>query len=386
MALQVFLAFIFVILVQAMIYRFFALHGLNYSCTLMHYRIYEGDSNELVEVIENKKVIPLLWLKVETRFSGTILFTKNDNTSVSSGGFHRSVLSIPPMRRVTRTYRILCTKRGYYHLGSAAITTGDLLGMAEKSLSYIPETGLHVYPVPFMKSDLTLPSRSFHGDVVVRRFFLPDPFMPAGIREYVPDDPQNLINWKASAKTGKLVVHKCDFTADSKLMVFFNVDYSANSWDNTSLIKEHTMENAIRILATILDISVSNGQKTALWTNSVSLRDNKEISVPPALGRKQREELYAAMAEIQFIRTRNFHMMLNEAAGIIRDTDILIMTRYMTEEIDHEVNTLRLTGNKVEIFIIPDLTAEQYHFREQHLPGERFLPVDHTPAGGDNIA
>jgi len=360
MVLQFFLALIFVVMTQAVIYRMLVLYGLTYSCTLSHYRVYEGDSNELVEVIENRKLLPLLWLKVETRFSESILFTKNDNTCVSAGGFHRSILAIPPMRRVKRTFRIVCTKRGYYPLGSATVTTGDLLGTIEKNFSYTPESGLHVYPVPVMRSDLTLPSHSFQGDIIVRRFFLPDPFMPSGVREYVPDDPQNLINWKASAKAGRLVVHKCDFTADSKLMVFFNVDYSANSWDNSSFIKDSTLENAIRILAAILDMSITNGQQTALWTNATSLRDKKEVYIPPALGRTHREELFAAMAEMQFVRTRNFHMLLKEATGIVRDTDILLMTRYMTNEIEIEINALRKAGNKVEVFTIPDPADDHY--------------------------
>jgi len=360
--LQFFLALITVILTQAVIYRMLVLYGLTYTCTLTHYRIYEGDSNELVEVIENKKLLPLLWLKVETRFNESILFTKNDNTFVSAGGFHRSILALPPMRRVKRTYRIVCTKRGYYPLGSATVTTGDLMGLVEKNFSYTPESGLHVFPIPVMRSELNLPSRSFQGDVIVRRFFLPDPFMPSGVRDYVPDDPQKLINWKASAKVGRLVVNKCDFTADSKLMVFFNVDYSANSRDNSSFIKESTLEHALRILATILDLSITNGQQTALWTNATSSRDEKEVFVPPALGRTHREELFAAMAEMQFVRTRNFHMLLKEAAKIIKDTDILLMTRYMTKEIDIEIDAFRHSGNKVEVFTIPDI-AEDHTLR-----------------------
>jgi len=359
MVVQIILAFIIVVLTQGVIYYVFALRGLSYSCSLLHNNIYEGESNELVEVIENKKALPLLWLRIETRFNESFLFIKNDSTNVSSGEFHRSVLSVPPMRRVTRTYKIVCTKRGYYQIGAASVTTGDMFGIVNKSFAYTPEIGLHVFPIPIVWSKLNLPSRSFQGDMVVRRFFLQDPFMPAGIRDYVSGDPQNSINWKASAKSGKLVVHKHDFTADSKLMVFFNVDYSASSQDNSSVIKDSSMEYALRILATILDYSITHGQETALWTNATSLRDEKEVLVPLALRQNQREKLFAAMAEMKFVRTRNFHMLLKEAACVVRDMDILLMTRYMTDEIQTEINTMRRAGNKVEVFTIPDLPEDQ---------------------------
>jgi len=359
MILQFLLAFLIIVFTQGVIYHILALRGLKYSCTILHNRIYEGEANELTEVIENRKLLPLLWMKVETRFSETMLFTKNDNTRVSAGVFHRSVLTIPPRRRIKRVYKIICTRRGYYPLGSATITTGDFLGLVDNSLSYIPESGLHVYPIPLKQRELRLPTRSFLGDAIVKRFFLPDPFMPAGIRDYTPGDPQNQINWKASVKTGKLVVKKCDYTSDSKLIVFFNIDYSSKSWDNTGPQKTHALEYAVRMLATILDMSVTYGQQTALYTNAVSLRNEKEVTVPPSLGKKHRESLFAAMAEIQFVRTRSFHMLLKEAAQNVRGYDILLMTRYITDEIVLESNALRHAGNKVETLLIPDDPQEQ---------------------------
>ena len=352
MAIQFILAFIFVILVQAVVYKLLVLRGVTYSCSIQHDRVFEGESNELVEVIENRKLLPLLWVKTETRFSKTMLFTKNDNTRVNAGIFHRSVITMPPLRRITRIYKIVCTQRGYYHLGAANITTGDLLGLVNKTIRYKPEAGLHVYPVPLSRSELNLPSRSFQGDVIVRRFFLPDPFMPAGVRDYTSGDPQNTINWKASAKSGKLIVQRYDFTSDSKLMVFFNIDYSAESWDNSGEIKTNALEYALRMLAAVLDMSISYGQRTALYTNSVSLRDQKEVTVPPAMGRKQREELFAAMAEIQFVHTRSFYMLLREAKEFVKDADVLLITRFMTKEMNEECDELRQLGNKVEVLYV----------------------------------
>jgi len=358
MIIQFLLAFIIVAIAQGVVYHMLALRGLTFSCVMAHNRIFEGESNELTEIIENKKMLPLLWMKVETRFSDTLLFTKNDNTQVAAEVFHRSVLTVPPLCRIKRVYRFVSTKRGYYPLGSATVTTGDLLGFANKTLSYVPEAGLHVYPVPLEKSALSLPARTFIGDAIVKRFFLPDPFMPAGIRDYVPGDTLNSINWKASAKTSKLVVQKCDYTSDSKLLVYFNIDYSAESWDNTGPVKSNSLEYAVRMLTTVIDMSLYFGQQTALYTNSVSARDGKEISVPPATGIMQREELFKAMAEIQFLRTRSFHTLLKEAAEDKRGYDILVMTRYKTKEIDIEIDSLRRAGNKVEAFLVPDPITE----------------------------
>jgi len=113
------------------------------------------------------------------------------------------------------------------------------------------------------------------------------------------------------------------------------------------------------LLATVLDFSISYGQQTALRTNAVSLRSKKEISVPPAMSKAHREELFSAMAEIQFVHTRSFHMLLREASEDVRGFDVLLMTRYITNEILVESEALRRGGNKVEILIIPDCLQEQ---------------------------
>jgi len=361
MIMQFLVGFTFIVLVQSVIYSLFAFRGFNYSCTLSHNRVNEGETIEYTETIENKRLLPLLWLKVEARFNETLLFTKNDNTRVSAGTFHRSVLSMPPFRRIKRTYKIVCSKRGYYPLGSSSITTGDLLGLTSRTMSFSSDMGLHVFPVPLSQTQIDLPSRSFLGDMVVRRYILPDPFMPAGVRDYVPGDPQNMIHWKASAKTGSLVVHRREFTADSKLLVFFNVAFNARSWDINDTVVINTMENSLRILATVFNLAASNGQQTALCTNSISFRDRSEVTVPPAYGRAHNEKLFSAMAEMQFIRTRSFHMLLREAVEEVRDMDILLVTRYISAETQTEIEALRLNGNKVEVFIIPEAAAE-------HLP------------------
>jgi len=359
MILQFLTAFILVVFTQAVVYHLLALRGLTYSCSITHSRIFEGENNQLTEVIENRKLLPLLWLRIETRFSETMLFTKNDNTNVRAGVFHRSVTSMQPFRRIKRVYKIVCTKRGYYRLGAATVTTGDLIGLANKSIAYKSEAELHVYPIALKPSLLNFPARSFLGDTIVKRFFLPDPFLPAGIRDYSNTDPQKLINWKASAKTGKLVVQRHDFTSDSNLLVFFNTDYSSGSWDNSTPQKTDTLENMLRVLAAILDMSILRGQKTALYTNAISECDGREVFVTSASGRNQREKLYMAMAEIKFVRTRSFHSLIRETASIIKDEDVLIMTRYVSDEIITECNNLRKAGNKVEIFIVPDSLTER---------------------------
>ena len=52
-------------------------------------------------------------------------------------------------------------------------------------------------------------------------------------------------------------------------------------------------------------------------------------------------------------------MLLKEAAEDTHGFDILLMTRYLTNEIKAESDALRHAGNNVEILLIPDILQEQ---------------------------
>ena len=358
MALLYLLAFFTVMSAQYILYRVFALRRFRYSCELTRHRVSEGESVELVETVENGGFLPLLWIRIETGFHESLLFVRNDSARVSGGSYHRSVLSAPPFRRIQRRYGIVCSKRGYYRLGASVVTGGDPLGMLNQIREFRSDIELYVYPAPLPWHGLVLPARSWLGDAVVRRFILPDPFMPSGVRSYLPGDPIKDINWKASARTGGLVVHKHDFTADVKFTAFFDVDAETGQSVDSDSRQQQIMEQGIRLLAFVLDASVRNGRQTALRANSASRRDGQEIEVPPGFGRGQREQLLAAMAEMQFLHTRSFSTLLREAAQTEKNADILLMTRFVTNEIQAEVESLRRSGNLVEILLIPDLISD----------------------------
>jgi len=355
---RILLALAAIAIVHRVLYYNITLRYFRYTCALSGCRVLEGDKIELYEIIENRAFLPMLWLRVETRFDGALLFTRNDNTHVSAGLYHRSIFSAPPFRRVKRTYEILCSKRGYYRFGSSTVTTGDITGIENVIVTGGSDIELHVCPRPLPRHEIALPTRSWQGDMVVRRFILPDPFMPAGVRDYTPRDPMSSVNWKASAKTGGLVVHRRDYTADSRLIVFFNIDESAEQWTYAGPMQNQIMERALRLTATVVETAIANGMKTAFRTNAASSRDGGEVALPPAFGRAHRDEIFAAMAEIKLIRTRSFHMLLREAAETVCDSDILLITRFVTKEMDAEIDKLRKAGNKVELYMVPDYTEQ----------------------------
>lgn len=182
-------------------------------------------------------------------------------SAIRSGArqYHRSIFSLGPYSTVTRRHKVLCPRRGYYHIKSVAVTAGDLLGLAKnKSREIETDSLVIVYPTTIPISDILNDQTSFTGDVVVRRWIVDDPFMIRGIRAYTGFEPYNRINWKATAKTGELQVHDFDFTSDIRLMVLVNIDVSADQWG--AAVDEMRAERALSIAASVVRYAL----KTAL--------------------------------------------------------------------------------------------------------------------------
>jgi uncharacterized protein (DUF58 family) len=84
------------------------------------------------------------------------------------------------------------------------------------------------------------------GNLQCAKRLYEDPFSFRTIRNYTFDDPMKTINWKASAKTGSLMVNTFDSVQSQKAMIFLDVE------DGGILKQEDLVEEGISIAATIL--------------------------------------------------------------------------------------------------------------------------------------
>lgn len=89
-----------------------------------------------------------------------------------------------------------------------------------------------------------------------------DPFAFRTIRSYTTDDPMKAINWKASAKTGALMVNTFDSVQSQKVMIFLDVA------DTGILKQEALVEENIAIAATLARKLLRQSVETGFAWNS----------------------------------------------------------------------------------------------------------------------
>ena len=311
-----------------------------------------GQNIHMIEKISNRKLLPVPWLKVESRIDGGLQFGFQEDLNILQGEFHISVFSMLPYTRITRTHNVTCRKRGYFHLKSAALTARSITGGVSAMHDQTTDARLYVFPQLLTLPEMNLPSHSWQGDRVVRRWILEDPFIRSGLREYTPSDPMKNINWKASARFGSLQVNQYDPTARHRLMILLNVDTKATQWSVTS--EPERVEYGISLIATVLEYAFKNMIEAGFGTNGFLKDMQKEpVRIEPTTGKQHQITILENLARLTILRCLSFNTMLDrELERNPNNTDYLLVTAVTDPDMEDRIRLLKAKGNAVEIFKI----------------------------------
>ncbi len=208
--------------------------------------VYAGQETKLYEVIENRKRMPVPVLEVGFHTRRELDFADVENTNVSDYLYKRDVFSVLGRQKITREIPVKCTKRGRYLASDADITTHTLLYKKHYSKAIGTEAEIYVYPKMTDVSEIVTMCERMLGTLQCAKRLYEDPFAFRTIRNYTTDDPMKTINWKASAKTGALMVNTFDSVQSQKAMIFLDVE-------DTGILKyEDLVEESIALAATMM--------------------------------------------------------------------------------------------------------------------------------------
>lgn len=311
-----------------------------------------GQSIHMIEKISNNKLLPVPWLKVESRIDGGLKFGLQEDLNILHGEFHISAFCMLPYTRIIRTHNVKCMKRGFYHLKSVALTARSVTGWNSTMKDEETDAKVYVFPQVLTMPELNLPSHSWQGDRVVRRWILEDPFIRAGVREYTTHDPMKNINWKASARFGELYVNQFDPTARHKLMILLNVDTKTDQWTITD--EPERVEYGISLAATVLEYAFKNLIEAGFGSNAFLKNMEKvPIRIAPASGNSHRIIIMENLARMGLLRSISFNTLLEQE--IERNSshiDYLLITAVVDGEMEDRIRLLRGKDNAVEIYKI----------------------------------
>ncbi len=268
--MQIFSTALFFLLAVLIFARYFSKH----CCDHVHVnhstdkqRVNVGQSFLYTFEIINKKILLLPVIKIIFTLP-TSFAIENDKKTIQAEKIDQTTYiytittSLLSYQKVKKKLKFIPAKRGYYVL-RVNVRLLDFLGLRNIPLIENEETVILVHPKGNSEPASFIDSNSYQGNQIVTRWILQDPIFYSGIREYDQRDSLKDIDWKASAKSNKLLVKKYDATSDTEICTFLFTEYK----DRFLKDYDSFVENSIEIMASMIKEAYRNQIPMGIATN-----------------------------------------------------------------------------------------------------------------------
>ncbi|PKO23365.1 MAG: hypothetical protein CVU38_04400, partial [Chloroflexi bacterium HGW-Chloroflexi-1] len=257
-----------------------------------------------------------------------------------------------PKERVRLHYELVGWRRGYYQIGPTRLATGDLFGFAEAHANVSQIDHLTVYPRVIPLAQVALTSRSPQGAIKSTQHIFADPTRPVGVRDYQPGDPLHSVDWKNSARTGRLQVKKYEPAVSLASVIFLDLHTTTYS----KPIRYGASEWAIVLAASLANYLVDQRQAVGLACNGVdSLTETTCWHIAPRPGRTHLMKVLERLARVQLAETTPLADWLPTAAqGLPWGTTVVTITPTGDEATCRALHRLLRSGlNPVLVVVEP---------------------------------
>ena len=275
-------ALVFTVILLARLWTRAALIDVRYHVAASLDRLMVGEEFELSMVIENRKVLPIPWLRLTEYVPYGIDALKPD--SLSAGQLN-TTLRLAGYERIRLPRRLKALRRGVYRFGPARMVASDLFGFYETTgEAPYRSREVVVYPRIVPIGDFPLPPARPMGDDRSRRPMIVDPTRPAGIREYRSGDRPRDIDWKATAKHGELFVRTYEASVTGHVVILLDCMRSDSGRLATSVAM---LEDCVSAAASLAVHLSGRGYAVGLVANGAAPGEAGPVIVPPARGPRQ---------------------------------------------------------------------------------------------------
>ncbi len=195
---------------------------------------------------------------------------------------------LPPRSRSTVHYQLSASRRGAFRMQQIYLRVASRLGLWQRYLSYQDDSELHVYPDMRQTREYALLARTDRLTLLgvrrQRRVGQDNEF--ERLRDYTPDDNYKHIEWRSTARRGKLTVR--DFQVNQSQRVLLLIDCGrmmTNTAEGLSLL-----DYALNAALMLAYVALCKGDSVGL----LCFADTVQRYVPPRGGMNQMNRLLHA--------------------------------------------------------------------------------------------
>lgn len=327
-----------------------SLDNVVYTRQPFYRRAFPGEKVALRIEIENQKLLPLTWLRVQDPWPKAVGPEQEEllaPTHLPDQGLLTNVFSLRWFERARRSYSLLFRKRGVYSVGPVKLESGDMFGIFDRSEQRDPSELLTVFPGLLPFQDLGLPADNPFGDRRYRRRLHEDPNQPIGIRDYLPEDSFRRVHWPATAHTGQLQAKVYQPTSANVMVVCLNVSTFARHWEGTN---PELFEHVIKVAATLATKGIEDGYRVGLIANGCLAHADQPFRIPPGRSPKQLTSLLEALAGVTPVVTGPFEsFLIKQVPRIPYGATLVIVTAVTNPELFESLVQMKHHGRHITL-------------------------------------
>jgi len=219
---------------------------------------------------------------------------------------------------VSHHYGLRCTRRGVYQVGPLVAVASDPLGLAERETVVAEPFELLVHPRVELVSDRPL-TRQYEDPPIRPPVSKPWPsgLEFYGMREYVPGDDLRRIVWRASARTGKVMVREAEQGITDRITIMLDTNRGVHSRDEEGL--SESFEAGVSVAASLGVRHLREGYEVRMECNGGPLTRKLR-------GAASQLMLLDGLARVELDREPLSKMIMRMVASSQRDAHNILIT------------------------------------------------------------
>ena len=249
------------------------------------------------------------------------------------------VVRLGANQEVTHHYQIRCQRRGAYKVGPLVAVAADPLGLSRRERVIAEPFELLVHPRVEIVSDRPL-TRQFEDPPIRPPVSKPWPsgLEFYGMREYAPGDDLRRIVWRATARTGKVMVREAEQGITDRITVIVDTDRGGHSRDAAGV--SESFEAAARVAASLGVRHLRDGYEVRCETNGGPL-------TRPLRGAGSQLMLLDALARMEMVREPLSKALMRLVTNPRRDAHNILVTPHLGAQQAAQLRLLLNTGVSV---------------------------------------
>ena len=344
-----------IILILANWWKKHSLDEIIYRRRWQYTRAFPGESYPVKLEIENHKLLPLSWLRIQDPWPKMVGPANEDvlaPSHIPGQGFLTHVFSLRWFERTQRTYALLFRKRGAYMVGPAQLESGDLFGIYSSTRETGQGERLTVFPALVPLEKLNLPPDNPFGDLRSHRRLFEDPNRPIGVREYHPEDGFRRVHWPATARTGQLQVKLFQPTSAQVMVLCLNIATFHRYWEG---VYPALLEYLLSSAATLLSMGVENGYRVGMISNGCLGNSDQPFRIPPGQSSQQLSRLLEALAGVTPVVVAPFdRFLLREIPKVPYGALLVILSAVITPGLTETLMRLKRHERRITLISLAE--------------------------------